>query len=210
MKDDDAVSADFSSDDYMAKSAADKMSAIWAEVEATKDKSGEFPGAKLAGIFIESMNPTFDTKGDTMPHNFLGTRTKYIHSVGTVGKVKLVSSGHHPFTGVFKGATQGLVRFSSAAAPAVGSQPLAPGLGLKFLRDGMDSANLVAMYSVNGQPGDWNFFANDFTDHIGAASSTALKALAAKFATATKHIQQVGLSNYSEADESGAKFEGTE
>ena len=38
-------------------------------------------------------------------------------------------------------------------------------MGLKFLRDGVDSANLVAMYSVDGQE-SWNFFKNDFSNHI--------------------------------------------
>jgi hypothetical protein len=62
-------------------------------------------------------------------------------------------------------------------------------MGLKFLRDGADSANLVSMFSVNGTPGDWNFFSKDFFTHIGAAKGAALLAVAAKFSTATKHIQ---------------------
>ena len=38
------------------------------------------------------------------------------------------------------------MRLSSAAQPtADGKQPLTPGMGLKFLRDGIDSANLVSM-----------------------------------------------------------------
>jgi hypothetical protein len=40
-----------------------------------------------------------------------------------------------------------------------------PGFGLKFLRDGMDSANLVAMNSVEGTT-YWNFFELDFSTHI--------------------------------------------
>jgi hypothetical protein len=44
-----------------------------------------------------------------------GMRTKYIHSVGTVGKVKFESSNTHPFTGIWEGAQHGLVRLSSAA-----------------------------------------------------------------------------------------------
>jgi hypothetical protein len=40
--------------------------------------------------------------------------------------------------------------------------PLGPGLGLKFLRDGIESANLVSMFRPEGQPGDWNFFSNSF------------------------------------------------
>jgi len=82
------------------------------------------------------------------------------------GKVVFnVDAGSTVFTGIFEGAKEGLIRLSSAVAPS-SSQALAPGMGLKFLRDGMDSANLVSMYSVDGQPGDWNFFSNNFTTHI--------------------------------------------
>ena len=76
-------------------------------------------------------------------------------------------------------------------------------MGLKFLRDGQDSANLVSMFSVDGTPGDWNFFSKDFVNHIGAATAVALKALSAKFATQTKYIQQVGLSDMSKYGENG-------
>lgn len=80
-------------------------------------------------------------------------------------------------------------------------------MGLKFLRDKTDSANLVAMYSVEGTPGDWNFFSKDFTNHIGPAESGTLKALSAKFATRTKYIQQVGLSDMSQIDENNNYYE---
>ena len=116
---------------------------------------------ELAKIFIEEMNPTFTTKGDAMPPGMLwGHRTKFIHSVGAVGKVKFVPAQGNQYTGVLRGADYGLIRLSSAAKPS-SSSPLGPGMGLKFLRDGVDSANLVSMFSVDGQPGDWDFFSND-------------------------------------------------
>ena len=95
------------------------------------------------------MAPTFDAKGDAMPSEFFGIipRKKLIHSVGAVGKVIFKPSGETPYTGIFKGANFGVIRLSSAAEP---SKTLTPGMGLKFLRDGIDSANLVAMNSVNG------------------------------------------------------------
>ena len=71
--------------------------------------------------------------------------------MGTVAKVKFQSSGSHPYTGIFKGANHGLVRLSFAKEPDTEGIITAPGMGLKFLRDGQDSANLVAMYSVDGQ-----------------------------------------------------------
>ena len=61
---------------------------------------------------------------------------------------------------------------------------LGPGMGLKFLRDGVDSANLVAMYSVDGQPNDWNFFSHDFSNHVAPATGMLTKMLAKRFAMA--------------------------
>ena len=119
------------------------------------------------------MTPSFKGKGDAMPPGDLwGTRTKYIHHVGCAAKVQFRPNGSSPYTGMFAAAEYGYIRLSSAAHPATSgliTQPLAPGMGLKWLRDGMDSANLVAMFSVNGQPNEWNFFKNNFWNHIGAA-----------------------------------------
>ena len=81
-----------------------------------------------------------------------------IHSVGTVAKVKLESSGVHSYTGIFKGANHGIVRLSLAKEPDTEGTNTAPGMALKFLRDGKDSANLVAMYSVAGQVSEFNRF----------------------------------------------------
>lgn len=112
----------------------------------------------MGGLMVEAMEPTFKAPGDTMPKNSwppFWTRTKYIHSIGVHAKVKFVSTGNHPYTGIFKGANYGIVRLSAAAKPEIPGyvltgQPLAPGMGLKFMRDGAESANLVTMYSVNG------------------------------------------------------------
>ena len=64
-------------------------------------------------------------------------------------------------------------------------QPLTPGMGLKWLRDWKDSANVVAAYSVNGQPNNWNFFANSLTNHIDTATTFKGKLLEKKFSEAT-------------------------
>jgi hypothetical protein len=131
---------------------------------------------------VESMNPSFTGKGDTMPSG----RWKFIHNVGTVSKVEFVPANLDLYTGIFKGAKYGLIRLSSAAKPSDSKiNPLAnalgPGMGLKFLRDGMDSANLVSMYSVDGQPGDWNFFSNSFSNHVKDATGIQTIALSKKF-----------------------------
>ena len=149
------------------------------------------------------MDPSFDTKGDAMPDGRIyGTRTKYIHSVGAVGKVKFIAEKDTPYSGVFKGADYGIIRLSAAAEPSK-KQPLAPGLGLKLLRDGVDSANVVALFDLDGQPGDWNFFSNDCWNHIGGPDNLPAKVLAKKFAEATPYIQEVSLKNFATANQLG-------
>jgi hypothetical protein len=116
-----------------------------------------------------------------------GYRKKLIHSVGVVGKVKFIAN-QYQYDGLFNGADKGLIRFSSAVKPVENGQPIAPGMGLKFLRDGVDSANLVAMYSVDGQPDNWNVFAYDWHNSIPAPVGDAPKVLAAKFKSITDRI----------------------
>merc|ERR1719228_1602409 len=154
-----------SSDYYLSLSAAEKSEIIFANCLEDTTSADWFSVLELPGIFIESMCPTLRAPGDELPYEdgliFYGWRNKYIHTVGTVGQVEWRNLGDHPYTGIFEGATQGIVRFSLAKEPSNTSNSTAPGMGLKFLRDGKDSANLVAMYSVNGQD-SWNFFKNDF------------------------------------------------
>jgi len=85
---------------------------------------------------------------------------------------------------------------NSKSSPDGALDNFAPGMGLKFLRDGNPSANLQAMWGVNGQ-NSWNFFKNDFSNHIEAASGLALKAVALKFSSATKYVQTMGLRDLS-------------
>lgn len=138
------------------------------------------------------------------PGNFYGHRFKYIHNIGVVGKVKFHAQPGSPFTGIFRGATHGLVRLSSAAQPTPDGK-LGPGMGLKFLRDGVDSANLVAMYKVDGQPGDWNFFANSFTTTIPNSDDPGVQKVAWKFSSATDYVQICALSDFTAYDQNGHK-----
>ena len=69
--------------------------------------------------------------------------------------------------------------------------------------DAADSANLVAMFGVDGQPGDWNIFGNEFKNWISFPSGTATKILGKKFSEATDLIQTVGLSNWGQVDQAG-------
>jgi len=194
-----------SSPEYIAKTAAEKSDIIWANVMEDTTPGDWYGILEMPGIFTESMCPTLRAPGDELPFEegiiSDGTRYKYIHTVGTVGQVEWRSLGGHPYTGIFEGATKCYARLSQAKEPAPPSPGTAPGMGLKCLRDGIDSANFVAMWSVNGQD-SWNFFKNDFTTHIGAAG-LELVPLALKFSEATNYVQQVGLSDMAAFSEDG-------
>ena len=60
------------------------------------------------------------------------------------------------------------------------------------------------MFGVDGQD-DWNFFANDWSNHIPAPKSAALTPLALKFYTETYYIQAVGLSDMAKFDQAGSE-----
>ena len=71
-------------------------------------------------------------------------------------QVKLIPGGDsHPFTGMFRGADYGIMRMSLAGKPTISStepsdNDLVPGIGIKFLRSGVESANVLLMNSVEG------------------------------------------------------------
>ena len=194
-----------SSDEFLTLSAAEKNEIIFGNCLENTTPADWIPALEMVGLFLESMCPTIRAQGDELPMETIIThhvdRRKYIHTVGTVAQVEWQNLGGHPYTGLFEGASQGIVRLSLTLEPDTSKLNTAPGLGLKFLRDGMDSANLVAMYSVDGQE-SWNFFKNDFTNHI-PAGGIALLPVSLKFAEATMYIQEVALSDWAMYDEAG-------
>ena len=158
---------------YEAKTASDKSQELWAEITSNTQSLRWFTSTEFAGLFIESMDPTMHWVGDTFQNGWTGPRNKYIHTVGSSATFKFVPSAENTFTGVFEGTDHGIIRFSVGGQPdftkttaeGAGNGNFAPGVGVKFLRDGIPSGNMVAMYSTAGQP-SWNFFEFDFTNHI--------------------------------------------
>merc|ERR1712051_315664 len=168
----------------------EKSDKIWAKV-TENNKSGKWHFAQT--LFV-GQKEVFETKGDEFDCGWTGCRNKTIHSIGNVGKIQWIDQGGHPYTGIFKGGDTGYVRMSSAAPVDTKTPNLKPGMGVKFLRDGADSANFVSMFGVDGQD-NLNFFANDWSNHIPTPESKALIPLALRFKTATKYIQTVGMSD---------------
>ena len=101
---------------------------------------------------------------------------------------------------------QGFARFSLSAQPDPTALKTIPSMGLKFLRDGVDSANLVALHAFQGQE-SWNFFKNDFTTIVGPGDfgDVNFVLLGIKFAESTKYVTQCGLSDFAAFGEDGQK-----
>lgn len=97
-------------------------------------------------LFTQDMNLSFDHKGDSMPDG----RTKMTHPKGVTTKVVFRPTADTPYTGIFKGAKHGILRISETVPTDPAVAQTSPGFGIKFLRDGMDSADTVTMFSFDG------------------------------------------------------------
>merc|ERR1719481_383667 len=154
----------------------------------------------IFGILSEDMCDTLHQDGDQMPVDASGNpRKKFIHSVGSVASVEFVSTGYHPYTGLFTGAKHGVMRVSLAVEPDPALLNIIPSFGVKFLRDGRESGSVLAMESGTGQE-SWNIFKNDWSNHLPPFPDTPIPN---KFATATPLIEFVGLSNMARFGEDG-------
>jgi len=203
-----AYSPEHTGEDWQSQSAADKQDTLYSQVVADTTPYGWYSTARLLELFIEDMGTTFDSVMDDMPSQALGVeeRPKLIHSVGAVAECKFVSNGQHSYTGLFKGASNGFLRLSHAKAPETNPPNTVPGFGLKFLRTGVSSGNIMAMYSLTGQT-SFNFFEHDFTNHAPDRDRSTLSAVNQKlfstFGKASQWPTLLGLSDFARWDEDG-------
>jgi len=140
----------------------------------------------------ESMITSFDDHWEVMPAG----RTKVIHTQGVHCQFDLAISAQSPFTGILShGNQRGLIRMGSASSLdtdiAPHGTPMFPGLGIKFLRSGVRSADFVALRS-SGPGGSYNFFESMFSNHV--TPPPELEALH-KFTQASGCPNMVGLSD---------------
>jgi len=64
----------FATEKYIMGSAKSKLGYLWDEITRDSTPYGWFSSASLAQIFIESMEPSFSTKGDAMESGMLWNR----------------------------------------------------------------------------------------------------------------------------------------
>jgi hypothetical protein len=197
---------DFSSPQYLALPAKEKMNKLWAAVTEDKTSAVWYSARDILGIFTEDLHITFQEPGDVLPNG----RKKLIHTVGSIAQAEFIPVPNTPYTGIYDSGNKNvLLRYSVAKETVNTSPPLgnfAPGISIKFLVDGKQSCNLVAMYSTSGQD-SWNPFKYPFTPQfdISDNSSIAEKLLAAKFSKVTHFISSMGNRELSLVTETGGE-----
>lgn len=190
---------------YVALSAEQKMRLVWDNINANTTPS-PLADINLLKCLMWPANQTFELTGtDELPHY----REKLLFSgMGSVGKVEFVPTDpDNNYSGLFRGAQHGIIRVaqgvSAENAENFGtSTHFYPGLGLKFFRDGVESASLVAMYSIYGQD-SWNVFAKDWSNHQKPLTGILNVLVGAKLATGAPHIDMTGLSDFALMGEDG-------
>ena len=126
---------------YLKLSSAEKGAIIWDKIIENDSMQEAVP---IEEFFKIDMHSVFDEIGDEMD-----CRLKTKHSQGQVSKVAWVPVGEHPYTGIFEGAENGFVRLSTSK-PVIDPDNrdpetlvMQPSIAVKFLRDGIDSANAL-------------------------------------------------------------------
>jgi hypothetical protein len=156
---------------------------------------------------------TAETADDAMPTD-PWQHSKYIHAVGAVGKAHFEwNENSAEYTGLFKQADHCMLRFSSAKTP---SPHIAPGMGVKCLRDGVPSGNFVAMWQLDGydaipadlseQDKSCNYFAVPFSNHVANRDDLPASIRWAAYATFQRVDMApgwVGLSSFAKFPQSG-------
>lgn len=179
---------------YETKSAAAKQELLMAKVRADPTPQ-EWP--IITGMYDVSMFISLNAVADVFPQ----PRKKYMHAIGTVAPVRFVSTGDHPYTGLFKGAEHGLLRagMTLPAHPRDGKyfDGVIPGVALKLFRDGLPSSNVVLIPDVMPQACGSNFFDGYFSSHIvvSEGASPFLGFASPKLNQGTACANQVGTSN---------------
>lgn len=110
------------------------------------------------------------------------------------------------YTGLFEsGSDSAIIRLSEADLHVPGLSPAwNPSFAIKFLRDGMASANQFGMLQFEHIEGNWDFFSHDFQSHLPEHEGTCGPQTFAKFnASAFTAIFQTGSNDMASFNEDG-------
>jgi hypothetical protein len=193
---------------WQSNTAQEKQTILNGQIYANNVSSTWYSAVETTGILLEDMNTTFDFVGDDMPAQYLiMERPKLIHSVGVIAPIQYTPQpGSTPYTGFFQGTNTAYVRLSLAGPPTTDPPLIIPGLSLKFLREGVGSASIMAMFSIQGQV-SFNYFEHDLTNHPPYPDpnniSDAQYLLFEHFKDASDFPNYLGVSALAEYDQQG-------
>ena len=150
--------------DYETWPAKAKQDNLWVNgAMRTQYAEGQLPAippVNVGGLISSVLWKKVQTKSDVAPAGY----EKAMHPNGVMAKVKFTTVAGHPYTGLFQGAENGLLRLSVAGDPA--KNGFQPGLAWKAFVDGKPSQNVSALYTLSGQGSNHNFFANELSQFV--------------------------------------------
>ncbi|KAJ3273682.1 hypothetical protein HDV01_003961 [Terramyces sp. JEL0728] len=193
---------------FQNTSASTQLAQVWSEIASSPAISSSYSYSNFELIFVESMQPTIDTVSDELPIEkgifSSSRRQKRVHAAGAVAQVKF-NAVQNPYTGLFQGADNAILRLSLAAQPSANSNSIVPGAAIKFFRDDNPSTNIFFMLGIDGQD-DLNFFANGFSNHISPKEGGAIAGgiLLRTFGKASNWPVFTGLSGVSAKEADGS------
>jgi hypothetical protein len=193
-------------ENYQSLNACEKQGELWSMAVASEYK--KLPDFSNLGLFqflamhFQKLKQKVDYDSDVSPKKW----KKYLHRHGALAKVKIVPVGKEKYTGVFKGAECALLRLSLTYNPK-GEKPVAPGLALKVLRDGLPSANVSALYGIDGQGKEFNFFKYPLSNIVPAGETRGAKLMHKLFKKVTHYPEELMLEHMAATDAHGVQEE---
>lgn len=191
---------------YQDLSGCQKQEILWDQIKKTEHRElpaiAKFGAIELAKMGLQSMKTKVYRNEDTSPHKW----EKYLHKRGAVAKVRIVPAEDSKYTGVLLGTECALLRMSITYRPTK-KRNFAPGLALKFLKDGRPSANISALYRLEGQGKDYNIFANPLSNIVPIGDDIGLKLVHRIFSRVTNYPEELLLNHLAKEDQRGEKVE---
>jgi len=206
---------------YQSLSASEKMNLLWENImKDTTPQDGFAGGPQQLPVMLRNMNEMFDHEEDERPWK----GKKLLHTSGPICKAEFKAPWFSPYTGVFKGCKNVLVRVSPGSKP---SSTILPSVSAKFLIDGKPSVNYVAFRkwgNIRRAPeskidlaSECQYFGEHYHNITGSMKNGDMSNvpqpvpppprlfLGPKFATATAEVDHVGSADIAKVREDGSK-----
>lgn len=190
-------------ENYESLKACHKQDVLWKE--AVSSAHDELPPYQKFGLVqlmrmsVQAISLKGDLHSDISPRGW----KKYLHRRGSLAKVRIIPRSDK-YSGIFEGAECALLRLSLTYR-VTNSRPFAPGLALKVLRDGVPSANISALVSLDGQDKDYNFFKNPMSNIVPIGKDLGQKLVHKIFRKVSKYPEELLASDMALVNSAGEK-----